>query len=256
MLDSIAGSPCLRIRFITILLLLAFPLAGQELSETIPQRLRLSLKEHMRDLAETPLDVQTTITYLDGPGRIRKVKRNKHRFEVTRVRWGDDPAFAFSARRLHRGTAGEQMFADYGVFYPPFFLGAADDQYVFPTISESGDTSVVGYRSKDLSCRAFEPLRNPVFKFKLTVWCGEGKFTLATPGLLLTGSEFRAWDLPVANGERELRGYSMQAELQQLELPGTNRPLVLPRKVIAILETERGRTVVESEYVPLVQSRN
>ncbi len=214
-------------------------------------RLRDQLRQHMRDMAESPIQVHSVITYFDSSGKVRKVERKKHIFEVTRVRWrGDESSFRASMRKLDRSTSAEQQFADFGAFFTPSILSLSTPEDTYVVTLQDNDAAgqvILNFRSSKKDCVTFVPSKDG---WDLETWCGEGRITFSRDSLMPLTADFQSWGLPSTSGKSVLRSYRVTEEFRTVTLPNEKRTFILPKKVVAIVEHEKGRTVVESEYDP------
>jgi alpha-D-ribose 1-methylphosphonate 5-triphosphate synthase subunit PhnI len=56
--------------------------------------------------------------------------------------------------------------------------------------------------------------------------------------------------LPLAGPKDTLRAYRAELDFQLVSVPGDSQPLLLPLRIVATYESDRGRKVVQSDYTP------
>jgi hypothetical protein len=208
-------------------------------------------RAYLRDIAESRFDVRSTITVYGANEIPDKTIRKKHKFGVQGVRFDD-----FYARvnfKADRGTFWLQTIPDHVVFFDPLVVSRADkslDSVQFEAFIRDAKTLKVSYRSAN-DCSAFEHGDSKALQWRLKAWCGEGVLTLDTATLLPVSTSFHARGLPLIDGKNRLDDYQVEQEFQVLQTADGSGTRILPKKVTATFMTEKGKIVVENEFVLL-----
>ena len=101
--------------------------------------------------------------------------------------------------------------------------------------------------SAPADCTEFEMEKG---KFRLKRWCGSSQVVFDREPLVPRLATCTAAGLPLVGPKDTLRAYRAELGFQLIALPGDSRPLLLPQRIVATYESDRGRTVVQSDYTP------
>jgi hypothetical protein len=207
-------------------------------------------KAYFRDSAEFPMHISTGLTATDLSGRVRKHKSATFKYDFH----GYNQRSANGTVTLHGPRA--MMKAAFGAvtssMAPVSFLSpSAEKKYAFKVTEQGVD--VVSARLSHLG--KCEPSRwLPDFD-ALNPMCGSFEVQLQRDDLALKRYIFDAANLPVqANidpfGAATISTYHAEVEFQKVFLPDDPKPFLIPRLVIVIIETDKGKLVIRSNYVP------
>ncbi|MFB3812844.1 MAG: hypothetical protein ACE14L_01935 [Terriglobales bacterium] len=225
--------------------ILAYPLSND--GTVALEKFRSVLQNYLRDMAETPLEVTSTVRIFDLSGKLRKVRRNKYQFEVTSFRKGGEASVSAHSKGL-KGPSWQQMYTDSAAVFAAFAIAEGHEAYSIEVHNTGGAPLAVLYRSAR-ECKSFEPGPSKDEQWRLALWCGAGQITFDKDDLVPVDARFEAAGLPQESGKNTLRSYYVQQEFQTISLPGEKRPLCLSKKITATYGTAEGRIVVENEYM-------
>ena len=124
---------------------------------------------------------------------------------------------------------------------------------VAPVISEDPAAGLLTARIPEApGCRLFQWSSDDSAPEQL---CGSSALQVKKSDLSLVHFSFQAAGLPVATvvkpfGKCQLLSYRVEAEYQQVFLPGDPKPFLVPKRVETKVETDKGRLVMTSQFVP------
>jgi len=202
------------------------------------------MRQYDQDITELPLDVTTTIQKFDLQDRIVSTKRNTHRFEVTESRSGSNTRGTAVLREVQRGSMGEHELAD----LTPMMVGLLFRRGVVSAtkfeVTSNEHVVVVSHHTAG-TCHSFDVDEHG---FKLTSWCGKERLTVDAATWTPLEYSFEAGGLPLTIDKRELRSYRVKQTFQTVRIETGKRPFLLPKTVVATIETHKGKTVITSSY--------
>ncbi|MFB3814442.1 MAG: hypothetical protein ACE14L_10050 [Terriglobales bacterium] len=222
---------------------------GKEAPPALLKQIAAMLSSYHRDVTEMTLNVKSTVTFLNSSDKVIKTRRSSHIFELTASRRnGDHQKATASMKDVDRGTmtqlAQTDMFAIAAGLISPGKAPLEQMEYV-----DSGpDVIVLRSVSNNDNCRAFEARGK---QWQLHEWCGRWEIEVDGSSMHPLRLSFQAGGLPVvARKKRALYRYQVEQQFHILALPGDKRTFLLPKKITAVYHTDKGSTIVESEYTP------
>lgn len=233
-------------------LVAAIALAGlaQELKpEDVLEGTAAAAKSYLRDTTELPLQVATTTTEHDAAGKLRKTRRDRHRFTIVQARPSEYKSrnqVSFGTFVFHHQSMIEQIDADITAIAAGMLLRPDVRQGFDFQISRPGEHPLfrVSYQSHP-GC-GFEINSRHL---KLRNWCGKGEYAVEPGSYALVGFTFEAagTPAPVLEG-RTLRSYRVEESFQTITVPGVAKPFVVPKTIVTTYEDEKGKTILTSEF--------
>src|SRR5579883_226840 len=214
-------------------------------------RVSAVFKTFLRDSAELPMDVAVTTVVADARGRekrhthstvrllFRGYNQQGERFSM-RAQAG-----LFSYRLLHDSMAG-----DLAIFRAFSLLGVAREAQASWTLTE--DRAGLRVRSAPVHCSGFIMDGELFPKHD----CAAAEFQLgrdAAGELTVDGFSLDSTNLPAAGkvrylGPVQVRRYHVEGNLQNGYLADDPRPFLVPKHVVATIETDKGTIVVTDDH--------
>ena len=226
---------------------------AQELKpEDVVEGTAASAKQYLRDTTELPLKVATTTAEYDGAGKLRKTRRDSHRFSIVQARpdeYKTRNQVSLGTFLFHHGSMIEQIDADITAIAAGMMLRPDGRQGYDFRVSRPGEHPwfLVGYVSHP-GCRFEINGRH----LKLDNWCGQGEYEVEPGSYALRRFTFEAVSTPAPVLEgRALKSYRVEESFQTVTVPGVAKPFVVPRTIITTSEDARGKTVLTSEFALL-----
>jgi hypothetical protein len=202
----------------------------------------------LRDSTEIPLLVRSTVEFYDASGRLRKSKRTEHRFQITAIKHSDQGVtYNFVLKKVDKAVFADLVDTDSALFANLLLFSFPTSDEHFDVSSEPTSTTLTVSVSAPADCTEFEVEKG---KFRLKRWCGSSQVVFDREPLVPRHATCTAAGLPLAGPKDTLRAYRAELDLQLITLPGDSRPLLLPQRIVATYESDRGRTVVQSDYTP------
>jgi len=200
--------------------------------------------QYDQDITELPLDITTRIQKFDLQGKIVSTRENTHRFEVTESRSGSNARRTAVLKQVPRNSRAEHELAD----GTPIMVGLLFRRGVASSTKfevTSNEHVVIVSHETPGTCHSFDVDEHG---FKLTSWCGKERLTVDAATWTPLEYSFEAGGLPVTIGKKELRLYRANQTFQTVRIETGKRPFLLPKTVVATIETHKGKTVITSSY--------
>jgi hypothetical protein len=200
----------------------------------------------LRDSTEIPFQVRSTVEFYEPSGRLRDSRRSEHHFQIVAIKHSDQGVtYRFVLKKLSKHISDELANTDATVIMTvvAFSSAAAGGLY---QLSTAPSRLTVTYNATS-NCASFALHKG---KFRLNEWCGSGEASFDPEPLVPRHVNFAAAGLPLAGPKDSLRAYRAELDFQLVSVPGDARPLLLPQRIVATYESDRGRTVVQSDYTP------
>lgn len=246
----------MRVLYIVIAAAALSCAAAQELKpEDVLEGTAASAKSYLRDTTELPLKVATTITEFDTAGKVRRTRRDSHRFAIVQARpdlYKTRNSVGAGAFLFHHRSMIEQIDADItaiaaGMLLRPDVRGHFDFRVSRP---DEHPQFLLRYQS-NTAC-AFEINGRHL---SLGNWCGSGEYAVEPGSYVLQRFTFEAAGTPVLEG-RKLKSYRVEETFQSISVPGTARPFIVPKTIVTTYEDEKGKTVLSSEFTLLPDAKD
>jgi hypothetical protein len=217
-------------------------------------------KHYFRDTAELPMVQMTTFSVIDSSARRRKRKTmetrylfqgyNGHRNSTQVNVRGHESTWA-----ILRGSRLLWISVNSAVWttVPGATLYAKPDTYKFEaTANSEGVTTATVTPVRTCSSFSMNE-RNSRWYFPDDL-CGPSEFEVSKD-LVFQKFSYDASGLPAPVkldpfGRCTLRRYHADVSFQSVNLPGDKEPFLVPKEVIATLETDKGTIVISSHYEP------
>ncbi|HKT51493.1 MAG TPA: hypothetical protein VJV96_14425 [Candidatus Angelobacter sp.] len=265
-----------KLQVVAVVLLANVPLVAQfsprpEQPESVPVKLTLddlviAAKKYFRDTAEFPMLQTTTFSVVSSSGRTSKPKiifRNylfrgysrENRTANATITGGSESMWeVLRGSKLGKASAnsviwsmipGLWLYSDPGAYTLTFGPAASGSEFLeakmapvnaCPTLSMSHQNSKWYFPDNA---------------------CGESEFQL-DKDLRFKQFSFQALGLPAQVdlapfGRCNLERYHAELEFQEVTLPQDKAPFLVPKRVTATLETDKGTVVISSIYGPKVE---
>ncbi len=223
---------------------------AQELKpEDVLEGTAASAKSYLRDTTELPLRVATVTAEYDGGGKLRKSRRDSHRFAIVQARPDEYKAhgdFSAGTWLFHHGSFLDQMDSDMTAIAAGILLRPDIRQSFDFKISRPGAEPLLRVRYQSNQPCHFEITGRHL---KLGNWCGRGEYAVEPGSYALQRFRFEAagTPAPVLEGRR-LKSYRVEETFQSVAVPGAAKPFVVPQTITTTYEDERGKTVLTSEF--------
>ena len=207
-----------------------------------------AMRRLLRDSTEIPLQVRSTVEFYDASGRLRKSKRTEHLFQITAIKHSDQGVtYNFVLNKVNKAVFADLVDTDSALFANLLLFSFPTADEHFDVSSEPTSTTLTVSVSAPADCTEFEVEKG---KFRLKRWCGSSQVVFDREPLVPRHATCTAAGLPLAGPKDTLRAYRAELGFQLITLPGDSRPLLLPQRIVATYESDRGRTVVRSDYTP------
>ncbi len=235
-----------------LLLLLSFNACSAAQSsvpdpQVLLQRVAQSMKRYARDISEIPIQVSVTTSHYDQHGTLKKQRITSHSMQyVKRFVSGDRVVRDLTWKRsLFRGVTTEEANADSAtsLFALLFDNGQTDNSHTYSLISHPSNNTLHVHIGHRIGCEPFNPM-----DVKQRLWCGEADLQLAADSLVPLRGSFDESGLPHDFDGTVFRSFHFDEEFQFVSVEGSREPLLLPAKVVVEVQTDRGKTRVESRY--------
>jgi hypothetical protein len=219
----------------------------QTLEGITPQQLAAGIKTYFRDSAEFPLHMDLVLVATDSSGQLRQRKTGNANYDFH----GYNPRNFGGNARGSRSTVPAARNALVASILPTVALEALSAGAP-PVISEDPAAGLVTAKIEQPECGEFKWSSEYSAPEQL---CGPSEFQVKRADLSLVRFTFQAGGLPISTvvkpfGKCQLRGYRVEAEYQQVLLPGDPKPFLVPKRVEAKVETDKGTLVMTSQSVP------
>jgi hypothetical protein len=265
-----------RIALAAVVLLANLSLVAQfsvrpQQPEQIPGKLTLddlltAAKKYFRDTAEFPLIQTTTFSVIASSGRSRKPKTITREYLFhgysrqgqtanARITGGSESMWdVLRGSKLGKASANSAIWT-----MIPGLLLYSDPGAFALTFAPSGNGSELlqAKMAPKNSCPLLSMShQNSQWYFPDNA-CGESEFQL-DQDLRFKQFAFQAYGLPAQVdlapfGRCNLERYHAELEFQEVILPQDKAPFLVPRRVTATLETDKGTVVISSIYWPKVE---
>lgn len=221
---------------------------------SLVQRVAAAMRQSVRDAVEVPFDVRSTIRRYDSQGTLRKTSARKHHLQITGEKLGvrSIEGLHMRMRHINRGDFALLRDADVIAIVPGLavaFAGAEEPRDLELEAKQEDKRIVVTYRVTH-ACKAFgfdDKEKLVRGKLVLVESCGSGKVVVDAATLRPVRADFEAAGLPVTSGKETLQAFHAEEEFQAAAT-ATGAPLLLPKRVRMVYDTDRGRIEVESEF--------
>ncbi|MBZ5630291.1 MAG: hypothetical protein LAO06_15635 [Acidobacteriia bacterium] len=229
-------------------------LAG-EIRDNVPSdvltRLDSVMRSYLRDTAEIPLNVKSTVTFLSSNGKSTRRKEEVYTFEASGAATDSDGIVheKVTLKGVRTHMMAEQLDTNHTAVMSALAVesGARQSAFAFTySRSPDADTITLSYWPAT-TCQAFVVAHG---KWRLQEWCGTGEIVFAADSFTPLRSKFRAQGLPISAGKEVLRSYSVEQSYQTVTTASGTKPFLLPKKITAVYETNRGTTTIENEFEP------
>jgi hypothetical protein len=238
-----------------IVLVATLACPAQELKpEDVVEGAAASAKSYLRDTTELPLSVATTIQEFDAAGKLRRTRHDAHRFSIVQARPDEYKArtnVGAGTFVFHHGSMMDQVYTDMVAVVAGMLLRADIREHLDFRISRPGAHPEfrVGFHSP-AACTDFVMKDRHVV---LANWCGSGEYAVDPAGYALQHFSFEAAGSPMIDGKK-LRGYRVEETFQSVTAPGVAKPFIVPKTITATYETEKGKTVLTSDFTLLPEN--
>lgn len=245
----------MRVVFVLIASALFTCLAAQELQpEDVVNGAAAAAKSYLRDTTELPLRVATTTQEYDAAGKLRKTRRDTHRFSIVQARPDEYKArtnVGAGTLVFHHGSMMDQVYTDMVAVVAGMLLRADIRHRLDLEVSRPGEhPEFLVYFHSAPTCAAFEMKDRHV---DLSRWCGSGEYAIDPAGYFLRHFTFEAVGSPVIDG-KTFRAYRVEETFQSVTAPGVAKPFIVPKTITATYETEKGKTVLTSDFTLLPEN--
>ncbi|HEY6273710.1 MAG TPA: hypothetical protein VIX19_17155 [Terriglobales bacterium] len=225
------------------------PQAPQILEGLTPEKLAAGMRIYLRDSAEFPLHMDMVLVATDSSGQVRQRKKGSANYDFH----GYNPRSNNSGGQL-RGSKGTFPAAENALLggILPSFAVVALSAGAQPVTSEDSVAGLVTAKIEQPGCGEFEWSSANSMPKRL---CGSMEFQLKESDLSLVRFSYQAGGLPITTvvkpfGKCQLQSYRVEAEYQQVSLPGDPKPFLVPRRLEAKVETDKGGLVMTSQFAP------
>lgn len=202
----------------------------------------------LRDSTEIPLQVRSTVEFYDASGRLKKSKRTEHRFQITAIKRSDQGVtYNFVLKKINKAVFAELVDTDSVLFTNVLLFSFPTSDEHFDVSSEPTSTTLTVSFTAPTDCTEFEVEKG---EFRLKRWCGSSQVVFDREPIVPRHATCTAAGLPLAGPKDTLRAYRAELDFQLVSVPGDSQPLLLPGRIVATYESDRGRTVVQSDYTP------
>ncbi len=207
------------------------------------------MRNYVTDITELRLNVRSTITTFDRSGKIVRIKHTTHRFEVDTTRHHNGSLeMHFTMKKVNRGARWMLLWTDTALLPAgSAFVGSASRNLFHVVDASDATTTVDGAMSADASTFEVGP-----DGFRLAGWRGKERWVFDSRTFAPQQYKFEAQGLPLTDGKKTLRSFTVDLQFQTVLLPDQKRPFILPKKAVADFSINDNRTVVESVYTPIL----
>ncbi len=225
-------------------------LHSQEINPALSAKLKVGLGRYMADIVELPMEVSSTITELDASGKIRKVHHTTYEFQIT-AQHRDE---SIENAQCHVRGPRKMLTAWHGRDIAQTILTVAvvmDAMASSPrelTILERHGYLLVLRVPEENSCSAFRVDQGKIVM--ATEFCGNMQIGFDTVTSLPVSVSYSALGLPITEGKRTLRTYTLENQFRLVSIPGEKFPFLFPAHVRAKFEYASDSLIIESEYSP------
>lgn len=225
-------------------------------------RLRQAVKIQFRDTVEFHVRQRIIFTATDSRGHVRKNVRTEgdstlqgydpHKTKMLVAETTLTPSHLFSL--LVRGRWKLFINGNLWITIPvQMILGVRGNHYDLTTEQAEDPESIAVRMSFPWTCPAFAMTR-PQY-YLPDMFCGTSRFRFAARDLALQSFTFESGGLPVRIkvkpwNECMLQRYYAEIEYHKIMLPNSDDPYVVPKRVINVLETDKGKIQIVSIYEP------
>jgi hypothetical protein len=222
-------------------------------------RLASAARTYLRDSAEFPLSMQLSIMAVSASGRTIRKDHATGTYDFHGYNPRSENAYAharlttgFFHSPKHLLPAFMNTFA--ASLLPSQILSREEEEHYSLEASEPlGSGEVLTARIRKLSgCPEFNWLPERSWPKNL---CGTSQFEIQKDDLSFRHLSFDASGLPVATtvkpfGKCELRTYHADVEFQKVTLPDDPKPFLVPKHVEVVVETDKGKLDMTTDYTP------
>lgn len=224
--------------------------ATQTLEGVTPQQLAAGMRTYLRDSAEFPLRMDLVLVATDSSGQLRQRKKGSGNYDFH----GYNPRSRHSGadyRVSSKSTMPVARNAFVGGILPTFALDALSAG-ASAVLSHDPAARLVTVKIDQPDCGDFKWSSEDSTPEQL---CGPMEFQVKETELSLVRFTFQASKLPISTvvkpfGKCQLRSYRVEAEYQQVFLPGDPNPFLVPKRVETNIETDKGTLLMTSQFVP------
>ena len=216
---------------------------------------------YFRDTAELPMTQKMTFTVSDRSGRVRQSKKQEIDYIFNGYNRGKQTASSHVSGEIGFWAAlrGAKMIkaalnSAFWTMAPGVQLHSEPGMYALEAAERHDDTGLVtGRLTRVKECVPFTMKEHTEMYVPDHPGCNSSDFQLSAEDLSFRKFTFDVAGLPAAVklnplGDCTLQRYRAEIEFQKIMLPGDKEPLLVPKQVIATLETNKGNIVISSTY--------
>ncbi|HEY6969375.1 MAG TPA: hypothetical protein VJA94_09225, partial [Candidatus Angelobacter sp.] len=240
-------------------------LAAQSGEQSAPaltyEQLVKAAKVYFRDTAEFPMMQDMTFTVLDRSGRVRQTRKQLVEYLFNGYNSGKQTASGHVSGEVGFWAAlrGAKMVkaslnSAFWIMAPGLEVYSPTDMYDLEMNEHHEDKELItGKLNRVKACPPFTMKENTEMYVPDHPGCNNSEFQLHTEDLSFQRFSFDVIGLPASVrlhplGDCTLQRYHAEVEFQKIILPGDKDPLLVPKQVTAILETDKGKIVISSVY--------
>jgi hypothetical protein len=206
-------------------------------------------KVYFRDSAELPLRMNVEMTITDQSGRIRKHKTGKVNY--------DFHGYNSRSEHMNLNLKGSKAVFKAAVsismssLVSVTLLGQEAEKYYTFRTSESGSPDLVLANMTPVP--ACDPFEWSADSYTSNPLCGSFEIQLRKTDFELKHVTFNASGLPVSAvidvlGPVTILRFHSEADFQKVLIAGDPKPFLVPKLVTVIVDTDKGKIVMSSEY--------